>query len=56
MGAKRGRPRVWDIPNFKETFSRILPRLIKGQMSLHEGARILGVSIRTLRRYVNGDY
>ncbi len=49
---KTGRPRLDDGPGFKEAFATILPRLIGGEISQGQAARELGISVRSLKRYV----
>ena len=49
---KTGRPRLDDSPGFKEAFATILPRLIGGEISQGRAARELGISVRSLKRYV----
>ncbi len=49
---KTGRPRLDDSPGFKEAFATILPRLIGGGISQGQAARELGISVRSLKRYV----
>ncbi len=50
---KTGRPRLDDSPQFKKAFATILPRLIGGEISQGQAARELGISVRSLKRYVN---
>ena len=50
---KTGRPRLDDSPGFKEAFATILPRLIGKEISQGQAARELGISVRSLKRYVN---
>jgi predicted ArsR family transcriptional regulator len=49
---KSGRPRLDDSPGFRERFATILPRLIAGEISQGQAARELGISVRSLKRYV----
>ena len=49
---KTGRPRLDDSPGFKEAFATILPRLIGKEISQGQAARELGISVRSLKRYV----
>ncbi len=49
---KTGRPRLEDTPGFKEAFATILPRLIGKEISQGQAARELGISVRSLKRYV----
>ena len=49
---KTGRPRLDDSPGFKEAFATILPRLIGREISQGQAARDLGISVRSLKRYV----
>ena len=46
-------PQASDSPGFKEAFATILPRLIGGEISQGQAARELGISVRSLKRYVN---
>ena len=50
---KNGRPRLDDSPGFKEGFAIVLPRLIGGEISQGQAARELGISVRSLKRYVS---
>ena len=50
---KTGRPRLEDTPGFKEAFATILPPLLGKEMSQGQAARELGISVRSLKRYVN---
>jgi hypothetical protein len=49
---KPGRPRLEDRPGFRERFATILPRLNAGEISQGRAARELGISVRSLKRYV----
>jgi predicted transcriptional regulator len=49
---KTGRPRLDDSPTFREGFATILPRLIAKEISQGQAARELGISVRSLKRYV----
>ena len=49
---KTGRPRLEDSPGFKEAFATILPRLLGEEISQGQAARELGISVRSLKRYV----
>ena len=49
---KTGRPRLDSSPGFKEAFATILPRLLGGEISQGQAARELGISVRSLKRYV----
>ena len=51
-GSKTGRPRLDRSPEFSEAFARILPALSEGKMSKGEAARRLGISRRSLTRYL----
>ena len=51
-GVKIGRPRVDDRPDFYERFALLLPALRAGYMSRGEAARRLGISRRSLGRYL----
>ena len=47
-----GRPRLDHRPGFRESFATVLPRLRSGEMSQGQAARELGISVRSLKRYV----
>jgi hypothetical protein len=47
-----GRPRLDTSPGFRERFATILPRLIAKEISQGQAARELGISVRSLKRYV----
>lgn len=49
---KPGRPRLDDRPGFHKSFAAILPRLIAKEISQGRAARELGISVRSLKRYV----
>ena len=49
---KIGRPRLDDSPGFKQRFATVLPRLIGGEISQGQAAREMGISVRSLKRYV----
>ncbi len=49
---KTGRPRLDDSPGFREAFATILPRLLGKEISQGQAARELGISVRSLKRYV----
>jgi len=49
---KTGRPRLDASPGFRESFATILPRLSAGEISQGRAARELGISVRSLKRYV----
>jgi len=49
---KPGRPRLEDQEGFKEGFAIVLPRLVAKEISQGAAARELGVSVRSLKRYV----
>ena len=49
---KRGRPRLGDCPDFYERLYEVLPALRDGGMSKGEAARQLGISHRSLNRYL----
>ena len=50
---KTGCPRLDDSQEFKEASAIILPHLIGGEISQGQAARELGISVRSLKRYVN---
>jgi len=52
MGIKSGRPRLETREGFKEAFATLLPYLRAGDVSQGEAARQLGISVRSLKRYV----
>ena len=52
---KTGRPRLEDTPGFKERFAIVLPHLIGKEISQGQAARDLGISVRSLKRYVIQD-
>ena len=52
MDYKRGRPRLDDRPGFAEHFCRFLPALYGGNMTKAEAAKRLGISHRSLNRYL----
>ena len=49
---KPGRPRLEHIPGFSEGFASILPRILGGDISQGKAARELGISVRSLKRYL----
>ena len=49
---KPGRPRVDGRPNFNRLFASILPVLREGRISKGKAAASLGISHRTLNRYL----
>jgi hypothetical protein len=51
-GAKGGRPRLDAQEDFVEGFCQLLPRLSDGSMSKTEAARRLGISHRSVSRYM----
>ena len=52
MGISAGRPRLDHDKTFRESFARILPALLERTISKGEAARRLGISPRSLRRYL----
>jgi len=52
MAIQTGRPRLDARPGFSEAFARILPALLERKISKGEAARKLGISPRSLRRYL----
>ena len=52
-GTKGGRPRLDAQEDFVERFCQLLPRLSDGSMSKAEAARRLGVSVRSVGRYLD---
>lgn len=55
MALKGGRPRLDSRQGFKEAFARILPALLERTISKGEASRRLGISPRSLRRYLAAD-
>ncbi len=51
MAVKGGRPRVTGRPGFNESFGTVLERIAKGEISIRQGARELGIGTATLYRY-----
>ena len=49
---KTGRPRLDDNPGFKEAFATVLPRLLGREISQGQAASEMGISVRSLKRYV----
>ena len=49
---KTGRPRLDDSLGFRVAFATILPRLLGGEISQGQAARELGISVRSLKRYL----
>ena len=49
---QEGRPRLDAQEDFVERFCQLLPRLHDGSMSKAEAARRLGVSVRSVGRYL----
>ena len=47
-----GRPRLGDRPDFYRRFASVLPTLGDGKISKGEAARLLGISHRSLNRYL----
>jgi len=52
MGIKTGRPRLDFDEDFSRGFATILPHLRAGDISQGEAARELGISVRSLKRYL----
>ncbi len=50
---KGGRPRLGDHTDFYRRFASVLPALREGEMSKGEAARQLGISHRSLNRYLS---
>lgn len=55
MPVKTGRPRLDTKEGFKEAFATLLPHLRVGDISQGEAARELGMSVRSLKRYVKEE-
>ena len=49
---KSGRPRLDGRPGFKEDFCRVLPMIREGKLNLTLAAREIGISARSLKRYM----
>ena len=49
---KGGRPRLGDQPDFYERLYEVMPALRDGTISKGEAARLLGISHRSLNRYL----
>jgi len=49
---RMGRPRLDNSKDFEKDFCRLLPRLRTGDISQREAANELGISARTLKRYL----
>jgi len=47
-----GRPRLDATPAFRESFAAILPCLLDKAISQGQAAHELGISVRSLKRYV----
>ena len=47
-----GRPRLDHNEDFRRGFATVLPRLRAGDISQGKAARELGISVRSLKRYV----
>jgi len=54
MALKGGRPRLDHDKTFREAFATLLPHLRAGDISQGKAARELGISVRSLKRYVVG--
>ena len=52
MPVKPGRPRLDHRPDFNDRFATILPRLRAKGISQGQAARELGISVRSLKRYL----
>ncbi len=52
MALKGGRPRLDHSEDFREAFATVLPHLRAGDISQGKAARELGISVRSLKRYV----
>lgn len=52
MRVKVGRPGLATSPGFKQRFATILPRVLAKEISQGRAARELGISVRSLKRYV----
>ena len=50
---KSGRPRLDDRPGFKRAFATLLPAVRARNISQGDAARQLGISVRSLKRYVH---
>lgn len=52
MAIRPGRPRLDHSETFREGFATVLPRLNAKVISQGQAARELGISVRSLKRYV----
>jgi len=52
MPVQTGRPRLDHDEAFRRAFATLLPRLRGGTISQGQAARQLGISVRSLKRYV----
>jgi len=52
MPVQTGRPRLDHNEDFRRAFATLLPCLRAGTISQGEAARELGISVRSLKRYV----
>ena len=50
-GAKEGRPRLDSQEGFTSWLYEVLPRLKSGDISQRRAAEVLGISVRSLKRY-----
>jgi len=57
MANKRrgGRPRLYDTGEFIKAVCEVLPHLRGNGMSQNEVARTLGISVRSLKRYMHKE-
>lgn len=53
VAKKVGRPRLDYVPGFNERFASILPALRNGLVSKGRAAKTLGISHRSLNRYLD---
>ena len=56
MRTRDGRPRIDGYSGFKDRFARVLPALVRGRISKGEAAKQLGISHRSLNRYLDNGY
>ena len=50
-----GRPRLYATGQFIKAFSEVLPHLESGVISQNEAAKVMGISVRSLKRYLEKE-
>ena len=50
-----GRPRLYATGEFNEAVSEVLPHLNEGVLSQNKAARLLGISVRSFKRYLENE-